>query len=291
MKNARLTFGTIALSLAVALPCSAGLHYKASTRIHDAAGKASETQVEGWVSGDKAKVEFVETSGPANPFAKKGTYILTSNGGKELYLVNPEEKSYARWSLDGMMKLIGGMMNGLGPLLKIELGDPKVEKLLDEDGGEVAGVSTRHVQFRTRYTMKVRVIGISSSSDVDSVEDFWLASKWTDPGLGVWLRADPPRTGNAQFDKLIDASRERFAGFPVKSTMVSTTTQSKGKRQTVTRTTTEVTELKSVSVPDSTFALPAGYSEVAPPAAPGEEGGETGGLGALFQKRKPDGGN
>jgi Domain of unknown function (DUF4412) len=289
MKNTRLTLGSIALSLAVALPCSAGLHYKASTRVHDATGKISETQVEGWVSGDKAKVEFVDASGPANPFAQKGTYILTSNGGKDLYLVNPEEKSYAKWSLDGMMKLIGGMMNGLGPLLKIELGDPKVEKLLDEDGGEVAGASTRHLQYRTRYSMKVRVLGISSNSEVDSVEDLWLASKWTDAGLGVWLRADPPRTGNAGFDKLIDASRERGAGFPLKSTIVSTTTQSKGKRQTVTRTTTEVTELKSASVPDSTFALPAGYSEVAPPAAPGEEGGEAGGLGALFQKR-PDGG-
>lgn len=289
MKNAHRALFAATLGLAVALPCAAGLHYKASTRIHDPAGKTSETQVEGWVSGEKARVEFLDTTGAATPFAKKGGYLITKNGGHDLYLVDPEEKTYARWSVDGMMAMLGGLMNGLGPLLKIEFGPPKVEKLVDEDGGEVAGCLTRHVQYRTRYAMKVRVIGISSSSDVVSDEDLWLASKWSDAGLGVWLRADPPRTGNAGFDKLIAAAREKVTGIPLKTVSVSTTIQSKGRRQSVTRTTTEVTELKTAAVPDSTFEIPTGYSEVQPPAPRAEGEGEQGGLASLFKKPKPDG--
>jgi hypothetical protein len=288
MKNASPSLFASILWLAAALPCAAGLHYKASTRIHDPAGKSSEAQVEGWVSGEKARVEFVDTTGVAVPFAKKGGYLLTQDGGRNLYLVDPEEKTYAKWSVDGMLAMLGGLMNGFGPLLKIQFGPPKVEKLVDEDGGEVAGQRTRHVQYRTRYAMKVRVLGISSSSDVVTDEDLWLASKWRDPGLGVWLRADSPRTGNGEFDRLVAAAREKVAGVPLKAVTVSTTIQSKGRRQSVTRTTTEATEIKSASVPDSTFEIPTGYSEVQPPGprAEGEEDG--GGLGSLFKKPKPE---
>jgi len=279
-----------ALVIAGALPCSAGIHYKATTRNHDGAGKSSEIQVEAWASGDKARVEFLDTTGTTPPFAKKGGYILTKNGGKDLYLINPDEKTYAKWSLDGMLSMVGSLMNGLGPLLKIEFGDPKVEKMVDEDGGEIAGHPTHHVQFRTRYSMRVRVIGISSNSDVVSDEDLWMASKWNDVGLGIWLRADPPRTGNAQFDKLVAAARAKVDGIPLKSVTVTTTSQSKGRRQTVTRSTTEVSELKTMTVPDSVFEIPAGYSEAEPPAPPSEGGEQEGGLGSLFRKRKPDGG-
>jgi len=298
MEPCRLRPSRPALALATGLllaasPAWAGIHYKASTRTHDGVGKGSEIQVEAWAAGDKARIEFLDVTGGAAPFARKGGYLLTRNGGKDLYLIDPEEKTYAKWSVDGMVAMVGSLMNGLGPLLKIEFGEPKVEKRLDEDGGEVAGHATRHVQYRTRYSMKVRVIGISSSSEVTSDEDFWLATNWSDPGLRVWLRADPPRTGNAPFDKRVAAEREKVEGVPLRSVAVTTTTQTKGSRQTVTRATTEVTELKSASVPDSMFEIPAGYSEAPPPlppVPPGEGEGETGGLGALFKKKKPDGG-
>lgn len=276
------------LFVAASAPCAAGLHYKATTRTHDPTGKASEVQVEAWAAGDKARVDFVDTTGGGLPFAQQGSYLLTLDGGKILYIVNPQEKTYARWSVDGMVAIVGTLMNGLGPLLKIEISDPKVEKLLDEDGGEVAGHATRHRKLRTSYAMKVRVIGIGSSSEVTVEEDLWTTTAWNDAGLGVWLRADPPRSGNAEIDKLIAAQREKIDGLPLKRMTVSTTTQKKGNRQSVTRSTTEVTELKKAAVPESTFDLPTGYSEVAAPAVQQEE--ERGGLGGLFKKKKPDGG-
>lgn len=283
-------FPAAILLLLAATPSVAGVHYKASTRSHDGAGKASEVQVEAWASGDKAKIVFLDVTGGGTPFARKGGYMITKNGGKDLYLIDPEEKTYAKWSVEGMLGMVGSLVNGLGPLLKIEFGEPKVEKKLDEDGGEIAGYPTHHVQYRTSYSMKVKVIGISSSSNVVSDEDYWFASKWSDLGMRVWLRAEPPRTGNEAFDKLVAAAREKVEGIPLKTVTVTTTTQSKGNRQTVTRTSTEVTELKTMTVPDSTFDIPAGYSEAQPPVPRSEGQEEEGGLGALFRKRKPDGG-
>src|SRR5262249_39082986 len=90
-----------------------------------------------------------------------------------------------------------------------------------------------------------------------------------DPALGVWLRHDPPRTGNEQFDKLIagETEKQRVSGFPLKTVGTTTTTQKRGK-PSVTHHTLEVTLLETKSIPDSTFEIPAGYKEprMVPPA-------------------------
>lgn len=260
-----------ALFLIIAVPCSAGIHYKSVTKTEgEARGQSGEIQAEGWVSGDNAKVAFLESSG--NPVLQQGTYLITKDGGKTLYLVNPQDKTYAEWSLQGMLGTVGAIMNGMGPLLKIQFSEPKVEKLLEEDGGTVAGLPTRHYKVRTAYTMTVRVLGMGNTTDVVSEQDIWATAKLQDVGLGVWLRAEPPRTGNAEFDKLIAGEAGKFQGFPLKMITVNTSTAKKGNRTQTTRSTMEVTQLDtSASVPASAFEIPAGYerTEIMPtPARP-----------------------
>jgi uncharacterized protein DUF4412 len=244
--------------LAGAVPARAGLRYQAVTTSEGRAGRGNEMKVEGWVSGDKARVEFKESG---NPMAKSGTYILTKDGGKTLYLVNPEEKTYAQWDLNAMLGMVGGIMNGMGPILKLEFSDPKFEKISEEDGGTLLGFPTRHYKFRTSYSMKMRVLGFGNASDTVTDQEVWATTKFADPGLKVWLRSEPPKTGNEQFDKLIaaEAEKQRVSGFPLKSVSTTTTTQ-RGK-QTVTHYALEVTQLETKPVPDASFEIPAGYKE------------------------------
>lgn len=252
----------VALLLA-ALPCSAGIHYKSTQKSWSEGANArsnSDVQAEGWVAGEKAKVAFVASNG--NPVAQQGTYIVTKDGGKTLYLVNPQDKTYAQWDLQGMLGVVGAVMNGMGPLLRIQFSDPKTEKIAEDDGGLVAGVPTRHYKYRTSYTMTVKVLGMGNTADVVSEQDIWAATRATDVGLGVWLRAEPPRTGNKDFDKLLTSSAAKFQGFPLKVVTVSTSTQQKGNKQTVTHSTMEVTQFdSSASVPASAFEIPADYKE------------------------------
>jgi hypothetical protein len=197
----RLTLSFIAAALVLAaVPCSAGIHYKSATKTwsEGANARSSDIQAEGWVAGEKAKVAFLESNG--NPVARQGTYMVTKDGGKTLYLVNPQDKTYAQWDLQGMLGVVGAVMNGMGPLLRIQFSDPKTEKLAEEDGGLVAGVPTRHYKYRTSYTMTVKVLGMGNTANVVSEQDIWAATKATDAGLGVWLRAEPTRTGNKEFD-------------------------------------------------------------------------------------------
>lgn len=276
-----------------ALPSFAGIHYKAVTRTEDASSQAGNIAVEGWVAGDKAKVEFEEAD-KNNPVAKQGAYLITKDGGRTIYFVDPKEKTYAEWDLQAMMGMVGSVMQGMGPLLKVEFTDPKVEKLLEENGGTVSGLPTTHYRYRTSYNMKIKVMGMGQEANVVTEQDVWATDKLQDVGLGIWLRNEPPRTGNANFDKLIAGEMERAKGFPLKTVTVSTTTQKKGK-QTVTRSTMEVTQLDaSADVPASSFEIPAGYQEtqLLPTAEAGAEEEEQQGLGGLLRgrnKKKGDG--
>lgn len=268
MRNlTRSCFG-VALLLSVATPSWAGIHYKAVTTVPDARNGNNQIVVEGWVAGDKAKVLFRDSG---NPMMKKGSYLLTKDGGRTLYLVDPEEKTYAEWDLQAMLGTAGAVLQGMGPLLKIEFSDPKVEKVSEGDGGSLLGLPTRHVKSRTSYSMKIKVLGMGQASNVVSEQEIWATDKLKDVGLGVWLRADPPRTGNENFDKLVAAQASQVGGFPLKTVTVSTTTNNKGKQQ-VSRTSTEVTELDAAaSVPDATFEIPGGYEETQlVPMSPGQ---------------------
>jgi len=271
----KLTLSVISAAvLLAAVPAFAGIHYKSVTKT-EAEGqrsRSSDVQAEGWVSGDKVKVAFLSSNG--NPFTQEGTYILSKDGGKTLFLVNPKEKTYAEWSLQGMLGTVGAVMNGMGPLLKVQFNDLKSTKGAEEDGGLVVGVPTRHYKSRTSYSMTIKVLGMGNTTNVVSDQDVWATTKLTDPGLGVWLRAEPPRTGNAEFDKLIAAQTGHYDGFPLKMVTVSTSTPQKGnKGATTSRTTVEVTELdKNANIPASTFEIPAGYKETEM-AVPSQEDG------------------
>ena len=245
-----------ALLLLAAVPAAAGIRYEAVTKTDGQGG--GNTKVEGWVSGEKAKILFRDSD---QPLTEAGTYLLTRDGGKTIYLVNPEEKTYAEWDLQAMLGMAGALTGGaMGSLLKMDFSEPQVQQLADEDGGTVAGHPTRHTKFRTSYTVTVKVMGMGNTSDVVTEQDLWTTDQLQDVGLGVWLRASP-RSGNEQLDKLIATEMKKVQGFPLKSVTVSTTKGKKGK-ETVTRTSMEVTALERADIADASFALPAGYEEI-----------------------------
>lgn len=240
----------------LAAPASAAIHYQATT---DTSGDGQKMQmvVEGWVDGGNAKVEFKDSD---NPLMGDGTYLITKDGAKTLLLVNPKEKTYAVFDVSAMIGMAGAMMSSMGSMLKMEVVDPKVETVVDEDGGAVLGLPTRHLRFQHSYTLQVKVLGMSQVSEVEQVQDVWVTNAIRDPGLGAWLRTSPPKTGVESLDKLIAMQAGKIEGFPLKTEAVSTTRSDKGKAMT-TRTTMVVTQLDAdaAAPPASTFEVPAGY--------------------------------
>jgi len=248
--------------------------------------QATTLTVRGWAEGNSARVEFVEGT---LPMASKDGYMITRDGGQTLFLVNPEEKTYARFDLDAMLGTLGSVMQSIGPLVKIEFKDPKVEQLGSGPGEVLLGMPTTHLRFRTSYAMEMRIFGRRTAQSIVNDEEVWVTTGLGDMGLRAWLRKGPPKTGDPEFDKLIAAQWQMYEGFPLKTVTVATTTDDKGKSQT-TRTVMEVTSLEVTSIPDSTFVIPAGYTETQlVPMAEGQQGeGEAGEnpLSRLFGGRK-----
>lgn len=250
------------LLVGLASEAAAGFHYKATTRTEASGGRGmGDIVVEGWVEGDRAKVEFRESGNPVLP---KGTYLITKDGAETVFLVDPGEKTYSRFDVRAMMGAMGGMMEGMGPLLKFDVSNPKVEKLAEEDGGSLLGYPTRHYRYRTSYNMTVKVFGMGRAQAMVTEDDIWVTDKLADKAFGVWLRSEPLRTGNAQLDKLIEAETAKAQGFVLKRVSVQTSTD-KGGKATKSTTTMEVNLLEKASVPAASFDIPAGYEEVEMP--------------------------
>lgn len=256
-----LTLSAVALVLLASAPAAqAGVYYQAETSVQSSAGaKGDHIVVEAWVEGDNAKILFKESS---NPLTTEGSYLLTRDGGKTVLLVNPKEKSYTEMDLTQLLGSLGAMRDAMGGVVDIEFSQPEVEILGEEEGDEILGIPTRRFQLRSHYGVTIKVLGIKQASDTEVMQELWVAEGWDDAAVGMWLRKQPPSTGDAEFDALLAAEANKVQGLPLLSRSVTTTISGrKGKRKSTTTTTTEVTKLERMTVESSEFELPAGYQK------------------------------
>lgn len=249
----------VVLALVAAVPADAGYRYTAVTTVTSDQGN-SRTEVEAWIDGDKAKVVFTDASG--QPMFQEGSYMVTTDAGRTLFLVNPEDKTYSRLDLAAMMQSLNALVESTGGMVDLEFEDPEVEKLGQEPGEELLGYPTTKTRFRTAFDMTLKVMGMKNRNRSESVTEVWTTEALDDPAFGVWLRKEPIETGDPGFDDVIAASLETVQGFPLKTVSETTMTGGRrGQRQTESRSETVVTALEETSVAASEFEIPEGYEE------------------------------
>jgi hypothetical protein len=251
-------FATVMAMVPLQAAFAEGFYYEATTVDRLDTGKErSRIQVRGWVDGDAAKVEFQDAKGS---MFKGGSYLLTKDGGRTLYLVDPKEKEYSLWDLEAMFATMGALLESTGPLLDLDFSNAASQKLGEEDGGTILGYPTRKYQWQSSYDMKMSILGIKRQYHMELLQDFWSTDRLDAAGFKVWLRPDRSKTGSKEFDELLSTEMVKVEGFPLKTVTKSKMTTGKGKQQNATST-TEVTTLREESVPATTFELPAGYEE------------------------------
>jgi len=248
------------LAAVAASPAWAGVEFTMVTKVeggHNAG--MGDMVMNAQVEGEQARMEFVETK---NPMFGPGTYMLVNAKG-EMTFVNPEKKTYSKLDLAAMME---GADAGLGAAakmgFKMEFKEPKVEKLLEEPGGEIVGYPTTHYRWHTTYTtvMHMPFPMKDKTMPTDSVEDVWTTTAF---GLPAQTAKAFQSMGQGQMSgeikKMVDAAKAKMTGFQLKHVVVSASQGGKGAQTTT--TTTEVTKLRKAEIPASRFAIPAGYTE------------------------------
>lgn len=254
-----LSIGCLVLAamLLTVVPASAGLYFE-QTVSSGGQGRGMDMRIKGWAESGKAKILYEDSN---NPILHKGDYLLTRDGGKTVYLVDPKNKTYSKWNMEELFAFMNQLGQSTGGMVKIDFQDPHSKTLLSEPGGAVLGYSTTHYKWESGFTMDVKVTFMHTKDSLDTVTNAWVTKDVFDPGLFAWLRATVPTTGNPNLDKILkNTSRIVGHGLLLKMDQVTTTTNKKGKQRTST-TQFEVTKLVHEDVGDSVFAMPSGYSE------------------------------
>ena len=265
------TFPLLAtMALALAAPVSAGVYFSAVTTAEGRpGGPMAGATVRVWVQGEKVRIEYSESR---NPLLKAGRFLLTLDGGSSIYLVDPTERTFSLWDADAAVW--STVQTAATP------SGARVERLGEEDGGELLGMPTRHFRYRTGAADADAAMKAQSAPSVVVEEDLWVSPQLAEAALGIWLR-QAGQAGDATAAGAAEAEAdERFSTFPLKRVAVTTTTARNGRRTVVTTTTT-VTELSVEEVSPGTFTMGSGYREkpLAPASGrPGEQpmSGETG---------------
>jgi len=280
MKRAiRLAMAVMVAGVSVAT-VRAGVSYTAVTKAEGGPPEAAAMQamtMKVAADGSSARMEFMDSG---NPMMPAGGYMLTSDAGKSVYLVDPAARSYTRWDLDKMMGGMGDMMEAMKGMVTMKFLNPKVEKVLDEAGPQLHGYATRHCKFVTSYTLATTMMGMTSESNVRIEDEVWSTDSLKDEALQTWNKSQRVKTGNASLDEMIRLQMDSVQGFPLKK--ISTTANTTMGATQESKTVMEVTELKEASVPASTFTLPEGFREVAAPTM--------GGMGMMGAGAPPRGG-
>lgn len=214
--------------------------------------------VHAWVDGDKARIEFQDSAAPGGAF-QAGSYLLTTDGGSVLYLVDPEEKTYSEIDLGNLFSTVNAAMEAMGGVVQMEFTDFSNEQLLEEPGDTILGYPTTHYQYRTGYTMNMSIMGMSRENRSESENDFWCSSELNAAGLHVWLRPDRFRTGNEEFDQLIEQGMGNLDCLPLRSQTVTRTINNNQTSETT--STTEVTVFREEAVAEELFAIPPDFVE------------------------------
>jgi hypothetical protein len=254
---------TLVLASAAALPAAgqaAGYYYEAVTRAEEEQSRnALTTTVRGWIDGSQAKIEYQDRA-PSGMF-EAGSYLLTTDGGATLYLVNPSARSYAEMDLDAMFGMVGNVMGAVGGVVNMEFSDFVNERVAERADEPILGYPTRYYQYNTGYTMSMSVLGMRRESRTETEQEVWCASGIEADGFGVWLRPDRFRTGNEELDRLIAQEYGAIDCLPLR-TRTTTTVTGPGGRPMASTSSMEVTVLREESVPASTFELPSDYEQV-----------------------------
>src|SRR3954447_25414332 len=160
-------------SLLAALPAFAGITFTAKT----ISTEGGDVTIRALVSGSRAKGTFLRSG---SNIAATGDYMLSLDQGRTLYLISPGTRTYTRYDTRTMMSGMGEMVQGMRGTMKVRFESPNVEKVLEEDGGMVAGLPTRHYRYRTSYVVSMHVTG-DKKATTEIEEDIWTTTSLTDP--------------------------------------------------------------------------------------------------------------
>lgn len=214
MMNARYLI-TAAIAALFTISADGGIHYEFHQVKSSSTPGAKPVILIGaaTIDGPKSRVEVREGSSSG-----VGQYVVTTNGGTEYAVVNPESQSYT-------VRHSGEVAQGV-QALGVTVRNMKIEQEYLGSGPQIAGYPTEHYKITANYDVAVNVGDLSLEQHVVATIEKYTTLAFGDVAPAFF--GAPPTTGNSEIDVLIEAETTKIPGFPLKQaiTVVSTLDES-----------------------------------------------------------------
>ncbi|MCB1843795.1 MAG: hypothetical protein KDI09_12600 [Halioglobus sp.] len=237
----------------------AGYFYEATSVATTEGGGTQTTRVSAWSEGPASRIEFTEgdNMGVFGP----GSYLISTDGGETLFVVNPAKKTYSAFDPAQLMSAADEMMKSMGGMMQMNITDTHFEKVSEQPGDTLLGYATQRLEFTSGYTLSISVMGQKMNQVFDSRQTLWVTPAVDASALSAWLRPDKLMKGMFKgMGELVDAHMNAIKGAPLKSVIETTSTggMGGGGKNIIT---TEVTALRKEAVDAARFTIPADYTE------------------------------
>lgn len=162
------------------------------------------------IDGERSRVEFL--TGNSYP---PGTYVITTNGSRNLTFVDPSKKSFVDINAAGVAVALGSA--------NITISNTKIDVTPMPDHPLIAGIPTDHYRVSISYDITVLLGTIPMTQSARTIIDKWVTTAFGDVAE-TFLSSGALKTGNPDLDELVDAENTKVKGFTLRETMQVTTT-------------------------------------------------------------------
>jgi Domain of unknown function (DUF4412) len=218
---------------------------------------------------DVEKGSLFANIGPFSPGPH--AVMIMRDGGKEMIFLNRDQKQYVSMKPFEMMEGMQKMLEGMGGSMSVDTSGTSIKLDSLGPGPTIDGHPTLSYRLTSVVRMTMSMMGERHIIDNQSTQEIHAATDLGDFAdiTGVNRFAELSQSmgfSKGYFDNLAK-TRRKVRGVPLRMVIHNTTSANGTTRTTV--QTIEARNIKRVSVPDSLFAVPAGYKPVAMPAIPG----------------------
>lgn len=245
----------------VAVPSFAAIQYDFTQRNTntDSISPTSDFTARAVIDGARSRIEFL-----AGTLYPPGTYVVSTDGSRRLYFVDPSRQWYTEVNTASIATAIGTSN------IKIENFKSSAETLPDRVF--IAGIETVHQHVEMSYDITLETRAMPLSQHVRTEIDTWSTDRFGPIHESAFFSM---HTGNPEVDQVLAAEAAKITGFPLRQIVTTRTTYQRASgsqlqtpnTRTVTRE-TQITAIKETEAPATLFTFPATYRRADQPEMP-----------------------
>jgi len=190
------------------------------------------------------------------------SYVVSTNGGRTLSVVDPSTKTYFEISLDQLTGGISTMMQSMGGQMKMTVLNPKVSVRDLGSSEKIEGFDTQRKAIDASYDMNIEMMGQKVAMNMSMSTESWMTTQ-IPLDFASFLQTGELHTGIPEIDKLLAAQSKSLNGFPLKQ--VTTIHINQMGQPMEIKTTTNVSGVEKKTIAASEFVVPAGYTKTESP--------------------------